>query len=104
MQMHYQNQRAMESARDQMNSRSGGNGGGNAGAGFNAGGANGWANGRGAAGVWQPGERFTSSDLALQYERLSAVDYHSLSPVERGQYKAACRKFRLATRHGYVYR
>jgi GTPase involved in cell partitioning and DNA repair len=95
MQQHWHSQRAQQTARDLQNYSSGQGGGG------------GWHFQQQAAEVpqvWQPGDRFQSDDLALQYERLSNVDYRSLSPAERGQYKAACRKFRLAVRHGYIYR
>jgi hypothetical protein len=94
MQQHWHSQQVMQTARDHQNfsSRHGGGGGQTL------------LHPPAAAPAWQPGDQFRSDDLALEYERLSRVDYRSLSPIERGQYKAACRKFRLAVNHGYVYR
>lgn len=94
MQQHWHSQQVMQTSRDSQNNRSSN---GAAGQGFQQ-------PDIAAQLVWQPGDRFSSDDLQLEYERLSNVDYGALSPIERGQYKAACRKFRLAVRHGYVYR
>jgi hypothetical protein len=92
MQQHWHDQRVMETSR-QLQDFSSGQGGGQR---FHQPGA--------GLQVWRPGDRFRSDDLALEFDRLANVDYRSLSPAERGQFKAACRKFRLAVNHGYVYR
>lgn len=92
MQQHWHNQQVMQTAREHQNFSSRNGGGGQQ---FQQ---------AAIPQVWQPGDQIRSDNLTLEFERLSNVDYRSLSPIERGQYKAACRKFRLAVNHGYVYR